>query len=170
LFTEVEIISHLLRGFMQVMTRLVTLMFVLFSSSLWAMDLKELIKDPANYHNKEVEIKGIIKDIKKNIWARHNFYTFKIMLNEKHYVEVKYYSILNLRQINQFYCSEGLWTTLKGRFNHRSKGDRVGKMQIAEKALLICTERLAPEKTTEEQVKDVKDEGKTGTKKSRKNN
>lgn len=103
----------------------------------------ELVKNPKDFHSHKIELAGEIQKIKKVILARDNYYTFKLKLENGECVDIKYYSIVDLLQVNTFHCENGYWATLKGKFYARSSGKKgcLGKIVIKRKSPLICTEK-----------------------------
>ena len=116
------------------------LIILTFSFRVFAGTIDEFLMNPVKFHGKEVSLNGEIQDIKKIILARDNFYTFKLMLKDNKYIDAKYYSIVDLFQINQFYCQNGYWTNFKGVFHYSPKGNSLGNIIVKEKLLMICTE------------------------------
>ena len=102
---------------------------------------KDVVNRADKFDGKDVMLEGEIFDLKKIILARDNYYSFKLKIAPKKWVKVRYYSIVDLLQVNSFYCKEGYWTTLKGRFKFDKTNKNLGEIHIKKKSLMICTEQ-----------------------------
>lgn len=107
----------------------------------------DFLQHPNKYDGKELAFAGEITALKKIILARDNYYSFHLKVAPKKWVKVRYYSIVDLQQVNSFYCQEGYWTTFKGVFKYKESSKKfLGEIAIKEKSLMLCTPRSRPKK------------------------
>lgn len=96
------------------------------------------------WNNKTIEIEGSLSYFKKYIRARDNFYILRVKdPDSAKYIEVKLYTIKNLKRVNYFRCKEGNSVRIKGKLFTKNKKNQIGLIRIDKKAKKFeCSQKV----------------------------
>jgi hypothetical protein len=127
--------------------KLILFLFLLSNTTYGkSSNLKMKGFDYKKAHNTEVQIEGIITELKHHIRSRSNFYTFTLNVdNHSDSIEVKLYTINWLKRANFFTCEDGDVFSGKIPFNYKPSRGVVGKVVIKQLNKSLKCEKEDPE-------------------------
>lgn len=98
------------------------------------------MKERSLYAEKNIEVKGIITQLKFYQNKHDSFYKFNLKDKfHKEYIKLKFYLIRHDEKLNEkFDCREGQVIKISGNFYAREKGNNLGELLVQNKMKLIC--------------------------------